>query len=62
VSSDKDAEHWWYNMKTKQAEFGRQVSSLDRIGPFATKAEAELALENARARAQAWAAEEESEG
>ncbi len=62
MSSDKDAEHWWFNMKTKQAEFGRQVSSLDRIGPFATRDEAELALENARARAQAWAAEEESEG
>jgi hypothetical protein len=61
VSSEKDAEHWWFNMKTKQAEFGRQVSSLDRIGPFETKAEAQLALEKARERSKAWTAEEESE-
>lgn len=61
MNSEADAEHWWFNMKTKQAEFGRQVSSLDRIGPFATKAEAQLALEKARERSKAWSAEEESE-
>jgi len=61
VSSEKDTEHWWFNTKTNRAEFGRQVSSLDRMGPFATKAEAQLALENARERAKAWAAEEEAE-
>ena len=31
---------FWFNLKTKQVEHGLKSSSLDRIGPFATEAEA----------------------
>lgn len=60
-NSETDEEHWWFNTKTQQAEFGRLTGSLNRIGPFATEEEARRALEVARERARQWRAEEESE-
>ena len=60
-NSETNEEHWWFNTKTQKAEFGRLTGSLNRIGPFATEAEAMRALEVARERAKQWRAEEESE-
>ena len=36
---------YWYNSKTNEVEVGPQSLSLDRIGPFATHAEAARALD-----------------
>ena len=36
---------FWYNTKTNAVEEGPQSLSLDRIGPFATHAEAQRAPE-----------------
>lgn len=45
---------YWYNVKTQQVEDGPQSMSKDRIGPFATRAEAENALETYAQRNRAW--------
>jgi len=45
---------YWFNIKTKQVEQGLKSSSLDRIGPFSTEAEAKNAEETVRARSEEW--------
>ena len=52
---------WWYNHKTGEVEEGAQSLSIDRDGPYASRADAERAPEIARERSQAWAAEDASE-
>lgn len=52
---------WWFNSRTGEVERGPQSLALDRIGPFATEAEASDALETVRARSRAWAEEEAAE-
>jgi hypothetical protein len=52
---------YWFNIKTKQVEFGLKSSSLDRIGPFDTKQEAANAEEIVRSRASRWLEEEKLE-
>ncbi|TFD33262.1 SPOR domain-containing protein [Cryobacterium cryoconiti] len=55
----QDTEHqYWYNMRTGAVEQGMQSPSADRVGPFATRDEAEHALEKLRANSAKWAAEE----
>jgi hypothetical protein len=50
-----DKEHaFWYNMRTGEVEQGFQSSSLDRVGPFATRDEAAHALEKLRANSAKW--------
>lgn len=49
---------YWFNIKTKQVELGLKSSSLDRIGPFETEAEAKNAEEIVKARSKAWREEE----
>lgn len=44
---------YWFNLNTQQVEEGRQSSSMNRMGPYPTREEAELALEKARARNEA---------
>lgn len=56
-----EQEKYWFNTKTNSVEKGLKSSSLDRIGPFETEAEAKLALEVVRARAQKWKEDEEKE-
>lgn len=34
------SQEYWFNIKTKTVEVGKQSLSLDRIGPFATYEEA----------------------
>ncbi len=51
---------YWYNMKTGQVEKGYVSSVVDRVGPFATEAEAARALEKLHENSAKWAAEEEA--
>lgn len=52
---------WWFNQKTGEVERGQQSLASSRIGPFATEAEAQDALETLRQRSRAWADEEDAE-
>ena len=52
---------YWFNVKTKQVEFGLKSSSLDRIGPFETQQQASNAEEIVRSRASRWLEEEKLE-
>lgn len=36
---------WYYNISTKEVEQGKKSDSLQRLGPYDTKQEAEAALE-----------------
>ncbi|MDO4928262.1 MAG: hypothetical protein Q3976_04290 [Corynebacterium sp.] len=44
---------WYYNISTKQAEQGKKSDSLQRLGPYASKEEAEAALERIAQRNEA---------
>jgi hypothetical protein len=54
-------EKYWYNLETKQVEFGMLSPSVDRVGPFDTEAAAANAPETLKARSRAWAEEEAAE-
>lgn len=54
-------EKYWYNLNTKQVEFGMISPSADRVGPFDTEVEAAHAPEKLQERARAWADEEAAE-
>ncbi|WP_423917262.1 SPOR domain-containing protein [Frigoribacterium sp. 2-23] len=41
---------FWYNIVTHEVEEGKQSPAVDRAGPYATRAEAEQALETIKAR------------
>jgi hypothetical protein len=56
-----EQQKYWFNLKSKQVEFGLKSSSLDRIGPFETEAEARNAEELVRSRSEAWAKQESDE-
>ena len=46
MTSELEADQqWWYNLSTGDVEQGMVSQSYDRVGPFATKTEAEHALE-----------------
>jgi hypothetical protein len=45
---------FWFNLKTKLVEQGLKSSSLDRIGPFDTEAEAKNAEATVKARSEEW--------
>ena len=58
----EDVEHlYWYNLHTGEVEQGFVSPSVDRVGPFETRAEAERALEILRANSAKWAEEEAAE-
>ncbi|GAA1812720.1 SPOR domain-containing protein [Agromyces neolithicus] len=58
----EDIEHmYWYNMKTGEVEQGFASPSVDRVGPFETRVEAEHALEKLRANSAKWAEEDAAE-
>lgn len=52
---------YWYNVKTGEVEDGPQSTSIDRIGPFATREEAKHALATYEARNRAWDEEDEDD-
>jgi len=53
-------DEYWFNTKTKEVENGKQSLSLDRLGPFASKQEAENAVEIIARRAAALRKEDET--
>lgn len=58
----ENVEHmFWYNLHTGEVEHGFESPSVDRVGPFETRAEAERALEILRANSAKWAEEEAAE-
>ena len=54
-------EQWYYDIATGQALQGKVTNWDNRRGPYATRAEAEAALAKARARNEAWDAEDEKD-
>jgi hypothetical protein len=59
--NEEQSTEYWFNTKTKAVEVGKQALALYRIGPFATREEAENALEILRSRSQAWTEEDEQD-
>ncbi|WP_040164289.1 hypothetical protein [Microbacterium gorillae] len=57
--SDDDA--YWYNSDTGEVEHGRISPAPERLGPFATREEAERAPEIIKERSRAWADEDARE-
>lgn len=57
-SGDPNDNTYWYDTATGTVEHGRIAPGPDRLGPFATAAEAENALETVRRRSEAWASED----
>lgn len=45
---------YWFNTATRQVEEGHQSDWTNLLGPYATREEAERALETARARTEKW--------
>jgi hypothetical protein len=45
---------WFYCVRHNKVEEGPECRALDRLGPYASRAEAEHALETARERNQQW--------
>jgi hypothetical protein len=52
---------FWFNLKTKLVEQGLKSSSLDRIGPFHTEAEAKNAEATVKARSEEWKKQDQEE-
>jgi hypothetical protein len=57
----EDADQYWFNQRTGEVEAGAQSLAVDRVGPFATREEAEQATEIIAERARRWAEEDASE-
>ncbi|GGD37418.1 hypothetical protein GCM10010915_17790 [Microbacterium faecale] len=55
------AEHYWYNLKTGEVEYGRLSPAVDRAGPFDTAEEAARAPEIMEQRTKAWEEDEKRE-
>ena len=54
-------EEWFYNTKTHAVEEGMISPAIDRAGPYATRGEAEHALDQIKANSEKWAADEAAE-
>ncbi len=54
-------EQWYYDIATGEAAQGKVAGWENRMGPYATRAEAEAALEKAKARNEAWDAQDEED-
>ncbi|MCP2338567.1 hypothetical protein [Actinomadura rupiterrae] len=50
---------WWFCLKHQRVEHGPGCPDKDRMGPYATEAQAANALEEARARNEAWDAQDD---
>jgi hypothetical protein len=48
------ADEFYYNTETRQVERGKQSTWSHLMGPYPTREAAEHALEQARARSEAW--------
>ena len=48
-------EQWWYDLTTKQVVRGRKLGkAVDRLGPYASREEAEQAMERVAERNEEW--------
>ena len=56
--SGQGAQSYWYNMKTGEVEFGFESPSINRVGPFDSREDAEHALEKLRANSEKWDSDE----
>ena len=45
---------YWFNTKTRQVEEGHQSDWSNLLGPYATREEADRALESAQANTERW--------
>ena len=52
-------EDWYYCLKHHTVERGQVCPAKDRLGPYATKEEAERALETVRRRNEEWDAQDD---
>jgi hypothetical protein len=52
------SEKFWYNTRTREVEYGMLSASVDRVGPFDTRTEAQAAPALLRARSEAWTQED----
>ncbi len=59
--SDDTRAQYWFNTRTRQVDVGHLKPGATLLGPYATRAEAEQALETARRRTEAWDAEDAEE-
>lgn len=50
---------YWYNVNTGEVEVGAQSDWTQLIGPYATRAEAQDALDRVKARNEAWDEQDE---
>jgi hypothetical protein len=50
---------WWFNLRTLTVEQGPGDPNSERMGPYATREEAQSAMERAHARSEAWDAEDD---
>lgn len=60
-STSESGGEFWFNVRTGQVDEGHKAPGKDLMGPYATRAEAEHALDRARQRTEAWDAEERLE-
>ena len=56
--SGEGEQSYWYNMKTGEVEFGFESPSINRVGPFDSREDAEHALEKLRANSEKWDTDE----
>lgn len=52
--SDDSRPQYWFDTRTGQVDVGHRKPGKTLLGPYATRAEAEAALETARRRTEAW--------
>lgn len=50
---------FYFNAKTKQVEQGPQSDYTNRMGPYASREEAEAALQTAKSRNESWDEEDQ---
>lgn len=56
--TDTREDEFWFNTRTGEVEKGKQSIASERLGPFATEAEAARANEKLAENARKWAEEE----
>jgi len=61
IRAEVSGEKYWFNSSTGEVEFGKLSPSVDRVGPFDTRAEAERAPQIVAERSKAWADEDSRE-
>jgi hypothetical protein len=54
-----ESKHWWYCLKHKTVEPEAGCPAKDRLGPYASREDAEHALDIARRRNEEWDAQDD---